>query len=156
MNNHNLSQRTVVLLTKDSEVLLGYKKTGFGKRKYLGIGGKVEPGETIEQAAVREVEEEVSVIKPVLKAQGDLTFLFPEKPAWSQQVHVFVSKEWQGEPVESQEIRPEWFSHNQLPLDNMWDDARYWLERIITGEKLRGEFVFNSNLLVQKHKLSEL
>jgi hypothetical protein len=39
--------RIVIFLVKDKKVLLGYKKTGWGKRYYLGIGGKVEPNETI-------------------------------------------------------------------------------------------------------------
>ena len=43
------------------EVLLARKKTGFGLGKIVGIGGKVEPGETLLQAAVRETEEELSI-----------------------------------------------------------------------------------------------
>lgn len=32
-------------------VLLGMKKRGFGAGKWNGFGGKVQPGETIEEAA---------------------------------------------------------------------------------------------------------
>lgn len=35
------------------EILLGLKKRGFGEGKWNGFGGKVEPGETIPQAAAR-------------------------------------------------------------------------------------------------------
>lgn len=34
-------------------VLLGMKKRGFGAGKWNGFGGKVQPGETIEEAARR-------------------------------------------------------------------------------------------------------
>jgi 8-oxo-dGTP pyrophosphatase MutT (NUDIX family) len=34
------------------------KKRGFGNGKYNGFGGKVENGETIQQAAIRETIEE--------------------------------------------------------------------------------------------------
>lgn len=34
-------------------ILLGLKKRGFGVGKWNGFGGKVEPGETIPQAAAR-------------------------------------------------------------------------------------------------------
>jgi len=38
---------------KNQKVLLGYKKRGFGMNKWNGLGGKVEPNETIEQGAIR-------------------------------------------------------------------------------------------------------
>ncbi len=41
-----------------SEILLGEKKKGFGFGKCIAFGGKVEINESIEQAAIRELEEE--------------------------------------------------------------------------------------------------
>lgn len=61
--------------------MLGYKKRGLGQGLYLGIGGKVEAGETIEAAAHREVEEEIGVTDLKLKHVADVTFLFPHRPA---------------------------------------------------------------------------
>ena len=46
----------LVIVNQDSKVLLGMKKRGFGTGFYNGFGGKVEPGETILEAAVREVQ----------------------------------------------------------------------------------------------------
>ena len=40
-------------------MLLGMKKRGFGTGKWNGFGGKVEVGETVADAAQRELEEEV-------------------------------------------------------------------------------------------------
>ena len=57
-----LRPRTVVFLLRGTEVLLGLKKKGFGENYLVGIGGKVEDGETIEEAAKREVAEEVHVL----------------------------------------------------------------------------------------------
>lgn len=56
---------TLVLLratidAKD-QILLGMKKRGFGMGKWNGFGGKVEPGETIEEGALREMAEESGV-----------------------------------------------------------------------------------------------
>lgn len=39
-------------------LLLGFKKTGFGAGKYVGLGGKLKPGETLVTAATRELWEE--------------------------------------------------------------------------------------------------
>lgn len=38
---------------QNKKLLLGYKKRGFGMHKWNGLGGKVEPNETIEQGAIR-------------------------------------------------------------------------------------------------------
>ena len=37
----------------NKKILLGYKKRGFGMHKWNGLGGKVEPGETILDGAKR-------------------------------------------------------------------------------------------------------
>ncbi len=150
-----LSQRTVAFLIKESEVLLGYKKTGFGTGNYLGIGGKIEADESELEAAIRELSEETKVTKPVLKKVGNLTFLFPQKPVWSQQVHVFLCEKWDGKPVETDEIRPEWIDKQKLPLLKMWDDAQFWLPAILNGHSLEGTFTFSNDLKVVKSEISE-
>ena len=52
---------TLLLLRSNGRILLGRKKRGFGAGKANGFGGKVEVGETILQAAVREMQEECGV-----------------------------------------------------------------------------------------------
>lgn len=145
-----MKDRTLCLLTKGSppgQVLLGYKKIGFGAGKYTGIGGKVEPGETIVHAAIREMEEETSikVSEQDLQHVGRLTFLFPYNPAWSQVVHVFRVMAWEGNPAESNEVIPGWFEVNQLPFGQMWQDAPYWMPIILKGEFLQMRFVFEND-----------
>lgn len=44
---------TLVLVHDATKVLLGMKKRGFGVGRWNGFGGKVEPNETIEEAAKR-------------------------------------------------------------------------------------------------------
>lgn len=151
----DISQRTVLLLVKDDQVLLGFKKIGFGKGNYLGIGGKVENDETIEKAAAREAQEEIGISKPVLEKVGELTFLFPEKPDWSQQVHVFIAKNWEGNPQESDEIKPFWFKNKEIPLAEMWDDAQFWLPAVLNDHSLKGEFVFDADLRVVELSIKE-
>ena len=127
-----------------AEVLLGYKKTGFGTGKIVALGGHVEPGETAAEAAAREVKEESSIrVAPgSLTAAAHLTFSFPAHPSWDMEVEIFTAASWSGEPAESGEIRPQWFPVTALPFDRMWQDARHWLPRVLAGEHLTATFTY--------------
>ena len=147
----NLSERTLLFIIDKDKVLLGVKKRGFGKGNMLGIGGKVENGESIEQAMVREAEEEVGVTPTEAKKVAVLSFYFPEKERpekWNQRVSVYVTSAWSGTIAESEEIRPEWLMIDEIPFERMWDDSKYWLPRVLNGSVLEGRFVFNNDLLV--------
>ena len=126
------------------EVLLGRKKKGLGLGKYVAPGGKVEPGEGIREAMAREVLEEVGLAVEVadLSARGVLTYLFPHRPAWSQQSSVFVTRSWAGVERESDELEPEWFTIDEIPLGSMWDDAKHWLPAALAGEYVEASYSF--------------
>ena len=118
-----------------TEVLLGLKKTGFGRGKIVGLGGHVEPGESHAEAACREVGEEagVTVLERDLRPAGVVEFVFPARPEWNMCTTLFTTRRWQGEPVESREIAPEWFDALSLPVDRMWQDADHWLPVVLEG-----------------------
>jgi 8-oxo-dGTP diphosphatase len=126
------------------EVLLGYKKAGFGAGRWVGLGGHVEDGEEPADAAVREVAEESGLIvaASALTHMATLTFVFPARPAWDQTAEVFTATEFSGEPAESDELTPRWFAVDELPLDGMWDDARYWLSLVLAGQPVTAEITF--------------
>ncbi|WP_307821416.1 8-oxo-dGTP diphosphatase [Subtercola lobariae] len=129
------------------EVLLGRKRTGLGVGKIVGPGGKVEAGESPLEAIVREVAEETGtrVAPGDLRAAGRLEYRFPFRPGWSQNSNVFVGEVWQGEPVGSDELAPEWFAVDELPLDEMWHDARFWLPAVLAGDEVRAWFSFGAD-----------
>jgi 8-oxo-dGTP diphosphatase len=125
-------------------VLLGYKKTGLGTGKIVGLGGHVEDGESPAEAAAREVKEEsgILVAPDALTEMAQVTFLFPSCPRWDMVVSVFTAAEWTGEAAETTEIRPGWFGVTDLPLTRMWDDARYWLPRVLAGDRISATFTY--------------
>ena len=145
-----MRQMTVCFLVRNDperQVLLGFKKAGFGAGKYAGIGGKVEAGETVEAAAIREVEEEIGVkiLLEDLRFMGKVTFLFPSKPEWNQEVSIYMVEKWLGESGESNEMRPAWFKLDEIPYGSMWQDARKWIPPVLDGNKIKARFVFNED-----------
>jgi 8-oxo-dGTP diphosphatase len=131
-------------LVRDGQVLLGRKKRGFGQGRIVGPGGKVEAGESPVAAAAREVAEETGLHVAVaeLAEVAQITYRFPARPAWDQDATVFATTRWTGEPSESDEIDPRWWRVDALPLDEMWDDARYWLPKVLAGDRVRVAAVF--------------
>lgn len=126
------------------EVLLGYKKTGFGAGRWVGLGGHIEDGEKPAQAAAREVAEESSIVTwpDSLTHMASLAFVFPARPSWDQTAEVFVTTEFSGRPAESDELIPRWFDTGDMPYDRMWDDARYWLPSVLAGQPVTATITF--------------
>ena len=148
-----LPQVCVCYLTRLSpegsrQVLLGRKKKGLGMGNIVGLGGKLESGETAVDAAVREIEEESGLVvtASALTELGSLTYLFPHREEWSQESTVFVCEEWSGTPRESDELNPVWFDVATLPVEEMWDDARHWLPGVLAGVPVRATFTFGADL----------
>ena len=128
------------------EVLLGRKKFGLGEGNLVGPGGKIEPGESPEQAIRREVMEETSLELGEFELVGELTYPFPFKPAWSQKSWVFVCRQWEGQACESEELAPGWYPVADIPTDRMWDDAQYWVRDALAGRFVRATFEFAADL----------
>ena len=129
------------------EILLGRKKQGLGAGKFVGIGGKVEPGETIIAATLREIHEEIGVhiIETDLQPVGVLTFLFPHKPQWSMRAYTYIAWHWQGEPIETREIEPMWVDVNAIPHAQMWGDTRFWMAHAFRGYRVDATFIFGED-----------
>ncbi|RDB30567.1 7,8-dihydro-8-oxoguanine triphosphatase [Hypsizygus marmoreus] len=139
----------------DGKILLGYKKRGFGKNKYNGFGGKVEEGETILQAAVRELEEEAGITAP-LEYAGTLLFLTKGLDMPAFHIDIFRSDEYSGVIIETDEMRPQWFSIPSssskdivldetcdIPFAQMWDTDPLWIPLLLSKKIFVGRADFS-------------
>lgn len=133
---------TVCFVLDGTKILLGIKKRSLGAGMYNGFGGKVEPNETVEQAAIRELREECGIVAKEVKHHGELDFKFPHKPEWNQIVHVFVTDNFSGTPVETPEMAPEWFETSNIPYQKMWISDAFWLPPILEGKFVKAKFVW--------------
>jgi 8-oxo-dGTP pyrophosphatase MutT (NUDIX family) len=158
-NENNLKQTTLCLLVREDEILLAMKKRGFGKDKWNGYGGKPHEGEDLVAAAVRETQEEIGVaIDPEdLQHLGRMEFYFEHNPDWNQEVNVYKARKWTGEPVETEEMRPQWFPVSEIPFDQMWLEDKYWMAKFLADQKFEGEFYYNKDGSdISKYDLREI
>ena len=124
---------------------LAQKKRGFGAGYWNGYGGKIEMDETPKQSAVREVREEssVTVNKQNLSHVANLKFYFVDGAEVN--VAAYIATKWEGEPWETEEMTPRWFSISDLPYEAMWESDCEWLPKILSGKKVVGEIYFEAD-----------
>src|SRR5665213_1929976 len=145
-----MKQASLLFLIKDEKILLAMKKRGFGEGRWNGVGGKPNKNEPIRDTAIRECQEEIGVTPVSIKKVAKLNFFFPmTKSDWNQQVVVFICSEWTGQPVETEEMAPQWFNNRNIPYEEMWSDDKFWLPQVVAGEYITAEFHFDDkdNLL---------
>ena len=135
-------------VVKSGRILLIRKKRGFGAGKINGPGGKVDPGETPMESAVRETFEELCVTPIGVRQAGELFFEFLD----GMRLHcvVFSADDVDSEPRETDEAVPLWTDVNAIPYDEMWADDRFWLPHLIRGEQFRGTFLFDGEKLLER------
>ncbi len=130
------------------KVLLIRKLRGFGMGKINGPGGKIEPGESMMESAIRETIEEVGVepLNPVKR--GELFFQFLD----SLSIHcsVFWTAHYTGTPIITDEAIPMWFDLDKVPYDEMWKDDVHWLPQVLNGHSVTGKFIFDGEALIDR------
>ena len=109
---------TLVLILKNGKVLLAQKKRGFAMGTFNGIGGKQDPGETIEQAMIRETQEEIGVTPTAFKQVGLIRFdTWYKGERVDLNLNIYTCTHFAGEIIETEEMIPEWFDMDKIPFD---------------------------------------
>jgi 8-oxo-dGTP diphosphatase / 2-hydroxy-dATP diphosphatase len=114
----------------------------------------VGEGESIEEAAKREVAEECGLVVDTMRPTGVLEFTFEGKEEDVLVVNIFLATAWHGEVTESEEMRPEWFAIDAIPYSEMWPDDQFWLPSCLAGKTCCGAFHFADDGSVARHTLT--
>lgn len=130
----------------DRGFLLIEKKRGLGAGKVNAPGGKIDPGETPAECAIRETREEVHLHARNPVEVGILHFQFTD--GLSIRCHVFRGSEFSGTPEETPEANPFWCPIDKLPYHRMWQDDAVWLPTLIQGTSFNGFFIFDNETML--------
>lgn len=144
---------TLCIVHNDSHVLLGKKKKGLGTGKWNGFGGRQAENETIEETAIRELEEEAGLKARALTKEAILYCSGEEEH--DMEVHVFRVNDFTGEPFETDEMAPKWFRHDEIPYHEMWSDTINWLPLFFEGKKVESFAVYKDEDLID-YKIAEV
>lgn len=91
------------IILRDRKLLLERSK---GKTMFINPGGKVESGESVKQALVRELMEEFQIRVAETDLEEFGTFYAPaagQEHKWLQ-MDLFMVKHWEGEPTPDNEV----------------------------------------------------
>jgi 8-oxo-dGTP diphosphatase len=141
---------TLCYVRRDGQTLMIHrvkKANDMHAGRWNGLGGKLNPGESPEECAIREIYEEsgLKVRNPQLK--GFLTF-----PAFSQDedwyVFVYVVEDIEGELIDSAEGDLRWGDNSDLTTLNLWEGDPIFLPWLDKPGIFSGKFIYKDGRLV--------
>lgn len=79
-------------------------------------------------------------------------------PAEILEVHVFKADfdNIDHQPIETEEMMPQWFNYDDIPYDYMWLDDIYWYPLIFRNKFFRAYFVFQGHEKIISHKIEQV
>ena len=142
---------TLCYLRQNGKTLMVHrikKPNDIHEGKWNGLGGKLEPGETPEECARREIYEESGLRIKKLVLKGILTFpLFARDEDWY--AFVFVATDIEGSLIKSPEGSLQWIEDSKLLELNLWAGDRIFLPWLERPGFFSGKFVYQNGELVE-------
>ena len=119
------------------------KKNDYHRGKWNGLGGKFEPGESPEECAVREIEEESGLIIKNIEMKGFITFpMFDGKEDWY--VFLYTADEYEGALIDSNEGNLDWIPNEKLTEINLWEGDKYFIPWIFKEKFFSAKFIYEN------------
>lgn len=125
---------TLCYIEKDEKYLMLHrtkKKNDINSGKWLGVGGKLEKGESPEQCLLREIKEETGLIAKSYNFRGIVIFNYNDEE--SLYMYLYTCKSFEGEIQECDEGDLKWIDKANVFSLNLWEGDKIFLE-LIKGE----------------------
>lgn len=121
------------------------KKNDVNHDKWIGVGGKFEPGESPEECMLREFREETGLTPTAWAYRGLVTFVSED---WCEYMHLFTATACEGTLQPCDEGELEWVETSRLTGLPIWAGDRVFLRLLET----RGTF-FSLKLVYEGERL---
>lgn len=127
---------TICYVDNGSQLLLLHrnkKPNDVHEGKWIGVGGKLEAGETPDECAIREVQEETGLTVDAIEFRGVITF--PEfTPDNDWYTYVFRVTEFHGELQECDEGTLEWVNYEDVLTKPTWEGDFIFIKWILENK----------------------
>lgn len=125
------------------------KKNDFNEGKWIGIGGKLEYGESPEDALIREAQEETGLTLKDFKLVGIVTYAPDEAGNYEGEITFFyTSNVFEGSLIECNEGDLEWVKEDKIMKLNLWE-SDYELHKWIREGKLFSAKITTENSILK-------
>ena len=146
---NDIIDTTMIYLKKDDSYLLLFrnkKKNDINKGKWIGIGGHVEPNETIDQCAIRETKEETGLdVQSRSRCRADLVI----DDTLKMMMYIYEITDFSGELKECDEGDLKWIPIKDIYNYPMWEGDKAFLPKVINHEPyFKMELTYAHNELV--------
>lgn len=145
-----LKDTTLCYIEKDGAYLMMHrikKKNDMNKDKYVGIGGKLENGETPFDCALREIKEETGITPINLLYRGIVTFISNEYG--TEIMHLFTANDFVGSIKDNcDEGELVWIEKQDVYNLPIWEGDKIFFELLEKENKF-----FNLTLIYEGEKL---
>ena len=127
-------QTTLCYLDENGKTLMLHrvkKKNDVNHDKWIGIGGKLEHGESPEECMLREFSEETGLQLTSWRYRGIVTFV---SDTWCEYMHLFTADAYTGEMKVCDEGTLEWVETCRLTQLPIWEGDKVFLRLLETDE----------------------
>lgn len=96
--------------------------------KWIGVGGKFEPGESPDECALREVREETGLLMTDFRRRGLIIFV---SDVWGiEYMYLYTATEWSGQLTECDEGELVWLDKKELLTKKLWEGDKLFLKAL--------------------------
>lgn len=143
---------TLCYIKKDGKYLLIHrnkKENDLNAQKWIGVGGKFEPGESVQECLVREVKEETGLTLTEYEHVGMIKFISDKYE--DEDMYLFLGTSFTGTVNEEcDEGTLAWVDESQLLSLPTWEGDKYFLKPMISGQRnLNMTVVYQGDELVK-------